>query len=412
MKTNSSKERNDMAHHEETTLGEALLQLLADPQDHTQNGDFFAAALRLLLNEAMKIERAQVLGAQPYERTEERRGYANGFKPKTMHSRLGALALEVPQVRGGVTFYPSALERGVRSERALTLALAEMYVQGVSTRKVTRIVEQLCGLEVTSTQVSRAAALLDEQLEQWRKRPLGEIPYLILDARYEKVRLCGTVVCCAVLIAIGITPDGRRSVLGVSVSLSEAEVHWREFLAGLQARGLHGVQLIVSDDHAGLKAACTARLASVPWQRCQFHLAQNALHHVPRSSLRPEVAAELRAIFDAPSWNEAEERLARLVQKYEKSAPQLARWLESNVPEALSVFAFPTTHRRFLRTSNLLERVNKEVKRRTRVATLFPNEASLLRLVSAVLMEISEEWESGRVYLNMAPLLHPESAET
>lgn len=401
-----------MTHHEETTLAEAMLQLLTDPQDHTQNGDFFAAALRLLLNEAMKIERAQVLGAKPYERTQERRGHANGFKPKTVHSRLGALALAVPQVRGGVTFYPSALERGVRSERALTLALAEMYVQGVSTRKVTRIVEQLCGLEVTSTQVSRAAALLDEQLQQWRNRPLGEIPYLILDARYEKVRLNGTVVCCAVLIAIGITTDGRRSVLGVSVSLSEAEVHWREFLAGLQARGLHGVQLIVSDDHAGLKAACTARLASVPWQRCQFHLAQNALHHVPRTSLRPEVAAELRAIFDAPSWNEAEDRLQRLVQKYEKSAPQLAHWLESNVPEALSVFAFPAAHRRFLRTSNLLERVNKEVKRRTRVATLFPNEAALLRLVSAVLMEISEEWESGKVYLNMAPLLHPESVET
>lgn len=307
-----------------------------------------------------------------------------------------------------VEFYPSALERGVRSERALTLALAEMYVQGVSTRKVTHIVEKLCGLEVTSTQVSRAAALLDEQFEQWRKRALGEILYLILDARYEKVRLNGQVISCAVLCAIGINADGRRSILGVSVSLSEAEVHWREFLGGLQARGLHGVQLIVSDNHAGLKAACTARLAGVAWQRCQFHLAQNALHHVPRTSMRAEVAAELRAIFDAPSWNEAEDRLARIVAKYEKSAPQLSRWLEANVPESLSVFAFPTAHRRFMRTSNMLERVHKEVKRRTRVATLFPNEASLLRLVSAILMEISEEWESGKVYLNMAPLLNPE----
>ena len=403
-----------MTHHDELNVGEILLQLLGGCSGEEQNGDFLAAALRLLLNEAMKMERAQVLGAAPYERTEERRGYANGFKPKTVFTRLGALPLEVPQVRGAngqkVEFYPSALERGVRSERALTLALAEMYVQGVSTRKVTHIVEKLCGLEVTSTQVSRAAALLDEQFEQWRKRALGEILYLILDARYEKVRFNGQVVSCAVLCAIGINAEGRRSILGVSVAFSEAEIHWREFLAGLQARGLHGVQLIVSDDHAGLKAACTARFAGVPWQRCQFHLAQNALHHVPRTSLRAEVAAELRAIFDAPSWNEAEDRLARIVTKYEKSAPQLSHWLEANVPESLSVFAFPAAHRRFMRTSNMLERVHKEVKRRTRVATLFPNEASLLRLVSAILMEISEEWESGKVYLNMAPLLNPEPA--
>jgi transposase-like protein len=296
----------------------------------------------------------------------------------------------------------------VRSERALKLAIAEMYVQGVSTRKVTRILEQMCGLEITSTQVSRAATLLDEQLEQWRTRPLGEVPYLVLDARYEKVRRNGTVLSCAVLSAIGINPEGRRSVLGVSVSLSEAEVHWREFLASLQERGLHGVQLIVSDDHAGLKAACTARFAGVPWQRCQFHLAQNALHQVPRSELRPQVASELRAIFNAGSWSEAQAKLHSLVEKYEKNAPRLSCWLEENVPEALTVFELPAAHRRFLRTSNLLERVHKEVKRRTRVATLFPHEASLLRLVSAVMMEISEEWETAKVYLNMEPLLHPE----
>lgn len=398
-----------MTHQDEANLAEMLLQLLSDRQHDNEGVDYFGAALRLLLNEAMKIERTQVLGAAPYERTAERRGYANGFKPKTIDTRLGHLRLEVPQVRGGVDFYPSALERGVRSERALKLAIAEMYVQGVSTRKVTRILEQMCGLEITSTQVSRAATLLDEQLEQWRTRPLSEVPYLILDARYEKVRLHGTVISCAVLSAIGINPEGQRSVLGVSVALSEAEVHWRAFLAGLQERGLHGVQLIVSDDHAGLKAARTARLAGVPWQRCQFHLAQNALHLVPRSSLRPEVAADLRAIFNASSWSEAEAKLRQMAQKYSQSAPRLSSWLEENVPEALTVFELPTAHRRFLRTSNLLERVHKEVKRRTRVATLFPNEASLLRLVSAVLMEISEEWETGKVYLNMEPLLHPEA---
>lgn len=245
-----------MTHQEETTAWQGVMQLLCEESD---SSDRFLSVLRLLFNEAMRLERARALGAGPYERTQERKGYANGYKPKTLHTRLGALDVQVPQVRGEVEFYPSALERGVRSERALKLAIAQMYVQGVSTRKVTQIVEQLCGLEVSSTQVSRCAALLDAELESWRNRPLGEILYLMLDARYEKVRVDGAVVSCAVLSAIGIDQQGRRSVLGVSVSLSEAEVHWREFLATLQERGLHGVRLVVSDSHAGLKAALTAR---------------------------------------------------------------------------------------------------------------------------------------------------------
>jgi len=219
----------------------------------------------------MAIQRSQALQAQPYERTEERRGYANGFKPKTVNTRMGAITFEIPQTRG-LEFYPS-VERGVRSERALKLAVAEMYVQGVSTRKVTEVMQELCGLEVSSTQVSRAMQSLDEELMAWRKRPLGEIPYLVVDARYEKMRHGGSVVCCAVLIAVGITPDGHRTLLGVSVSLTEAEIHWREFFGNLQDRGPHGVQLIISDDHAGLKAAREARFAGVGWQRCQFHLA-------------------------------------------------------------------------------------------------------------------------------------------
>jgi putative transposase len=226
------------------------------------------------------------------------------------------------------------------------------------------------------------------------------VPYVLLDARYEKIRHGGAVVSCAVLIAVGITPDGRRTVLGTSVSLSEAEVHWRQFLASLQDRGLHGVRLIVSDDHAGLKAARAARFAGVPWQRCQFHLQQNASHYVPQQAMKGEVAAELRAIFDAPDRADAERRLQLAVKKYQTSAPKLARWLEENVPEGLTVFTLPAGQRRRLRTSNLLERVNKEIKRRTRVATLFPNEAALLRLVSAILTEISEEWETEKVYLS------------
>ncbi|MFZ5558391.1 MAG: IS256 family transposase [Pseudomonadota bacterium] len=384
-----------MAHHTDSSVIDTVVQLLSE-----SGFAHMAEAVRILLNEAMKIERSHVLGAAPYERSQQRQGYANGFKPKTIGTRLGPLTVQVPQTRG-VDFYPSALEKGVRSERALKLAVAEMYVQGVSTRKVTEVMERLCGLEVSSAQVSRAVRLLDEELAAWRERPVGEIAYLLLDARYEKVRQGGSVVSCAVLIAAGITAEGRRVLLGVSVSLSEAEVHWREFLASLQQRGLHGVKLIVSDDHAGLKAAREARLAGVPWQRCQFHLQQNALHHAPRVSMRKEVAAELRAVFDAPDRREAERRLAMTVRRYEKAAPNLAAWLAANVPEALTVFLLPPEHRRRLRTTNLLERLSREIKRRTRVAGLFPNEASLLRLVSAVLMEISEEWETSKLYLRM-----------
>jgi transposase-like protein len=359
-----------------------------------------AEAVRIMLNEAMKIERSQALQAAPYERNDGRRGYANGFKPKTLQTRLGTMTVDIPQTRG-VDFYPSALEKGVRSERALKLAVAEMYVQGVSTRKVTEVMQQLCGLEVSSTQVSRATQLLDAELSAWRQRPLGEVPYLVLDARYEKMRHGGSVVSCAVLIAVGINPEGHRMLLGVSVSLSEAEVHWREFLASLQDRGLHGIRLVVSDDHAGLKAAREARLAGVPWQRCQFHLQQNAGHYVPRVTMRAELAADLRAVFDSPDRAEADRRLELAVRKYEKAAPKLAAWLSANVPEGLTIFALPPAHWRRLRTSNLLERLNKEIKRRTRVATLFPNEAALLRLVSAILMEISEEWETEKIYLRM-----------
>ena len=360
-----------------------------------------AQAMQMLLNEAMKLERSQVLGAQPYQRTHERRGYANGVKPKTVDTRVGRLELAVPQTRG-VAFYPTALERGTRSERALKLAVAEMYLQGVSTRKVTAVMEQLCGREVTSMQVSRAVETLDDELSKWRERPLGEIPYLLLDARYEKVRVGGAVVSCSLLIALGVTPDGHRTILGASVSLSEAEVHWRDFLATLQARGLHGVQLVTSDDHAGLRAALQARLPGVKWQRCQFHLAQNLFDHLPPNVSQPEASADLRAVFNAPNRAEADRLLGLMVAKYEPVAKKLAAWLEANVPEGLTVFDFPAEHRRRLRTNNGLERLNREIKRRTRVASIFPNEASLLRLATAVLMEIDDEWQTEKRYLPKA----------
>lgn len=384
-----------MTHENQSTRFEELLQLLSD-----HGFDGMGEAIEILMNEAMKLERAEVLGAMPYQRTETRRGYANGFKSKTVNSRLGRLQLNVPQTRD-VEFYPSALERGERSERALKLAVAEMYVQGVSTRKVAKITQELCGLDISSTQVSRAAELLDEELQGWRERPLERVPYVILDARYEKVRHGGSVRDCAVLIAIGVLENGQRSVLGVSVSLSEAEIHWRTFMRSLMDRGLHGIQMIVSDDHAGLKQARQACFPGIAWQRCQFHLMQNAMHYVPKVSMRTEVTTDLRSVFNAPDRHEANRLLAQLVEKYQDSAPDLSTWLESDVPEGLTVFELPGTHRRRLRTSNMLERVNQEIKRRTRVATLFPNEASLLRLVSAILSEISDDWETGKVYLTM-----------
>ena len=363
----------------------------------------FAEAFRILLNESMKAERSVALGAELHERSPERLGYANGYKPKAVATRMGEMTFAVPQVRDGVDFYPSALEKGLRSERALKVAIAQMYVEGVSTRKVTQIVEKLCGCQVSSSQVSRAAALLDEELSRWRTRPLGAFPYLALDARYEKVRHAGSVVSCAVLIAVGVQENGKRCVLGVSVSLSEAEVHWREFLKGLQERGLHGVTYIVSDGHKGLKAALDARFAGVPWNRCQFHIAQDAMQYVPKVEMRKEVGRDLRDIFDAPDRPEAERRLHLAVEKYRDKAPKLSEWMEANVPEGFTVFMLPPEHRKKMRTTNMLENLNNIIRRRTRVATLFPNEESLLRLVTAVLMEVSEEWETGKVYLTMKP---------
>lgn len=368
--------------------------------DHGLDGA--GEALRILVNEASKIERTWFLNAKPHERTHERTDYANGFKPKTVMTRVGEQTFDVPQVRGG-GFYPSALEKGTRTERALNLALAEMYVQGVSTRKVITVLQALLGPEVaiSSTQVSRAAEQLDAGLAAWRERPLGETPYVLLDARYERVREAGRLIDCAVLVAIGITADGKRRVLGVSVALSEAEVHWRTFLNSLIGRGLRGVKLIVSDDHAGLKAARRATLATVPWQRCQFHLQRNAQAYVSRLDQRKPVAQRIKAIFNAPDKAEAERLLKQAIELWTKEAPKLSLWAEENLPMAFTVFDLPSAHRTRLRTTNGLERINRELKRRTRVASIFPNTAACLRLVSALLAECDEEWLTGKIYLTL-----------
>jgi putative transposase len=364
-------------------------------------------AIAILVNQAMLIERQNHIGAVPYQRTESRDGHANGFKERQLNTRVGALSLRVPQVRGSEEpFFPSALERGQRSEKALTIAVAEMYLQGVSTRRVTKIMEELCGLEVTSTQVSRAAAGLDEILEAWRTREIEAVSHLVLDARYEKIRYNGVMRSCAVLVAAGIrTSDGKRTVLGCSVSLSEAEVHWREFLVSLKQRGLDLPKSITSDAHEGLKAALKAVYPGGLWQRCQFHLQQNAQGYVPKQSMKEEVAADIRAVFNAGTLVEAEQKLAKAVEKYCESAPELSAWMESNLSEGFAVFSLPEPVRKRLRTSNMMENLNLQIRRRTRVASIFPNTASCLRLVSAVLMEISDEWEESKAYLNPKHLI-------
>lgn len=361
-------------------------------------------ALRILVNEASRIERAQHLQAMPYERSAQRVDQANGYKPKTMLTRMGEITFEVPQVRSS-GFYPSALERGSRSEQSMNLALAEMYVQGVSTRKVITVLQQLVGPEISisSTQISRCAEKLDAGLQAWRTRPLDDTPYVLLDARYERVREGNQVVDCAVLVAVGVTATGHRRVLGVSVALSEAEVHWRAFMDSLIARGLRGVKFIASDDHAGLKAARKAMFPGVPWQRCQFHLQHNAQGYVSKIDQRTVVARQIRSVFSAPDVHEANRLLNIAIEGWTTAHPKLAAWAQDNIPEGFAVFGLPPEHRVRMRTTNGLERINKELKRRTRVATLFPNTASCLRLISALLAEQDEEWMSAKIYLTMKP---------
>ncbi|WP_269391843.1 IS256 family transposase [Hoeflea alexandrii] len=378
-----------MDRQKDTTV-EALLEHLIEhgPGDIAT---VFARAFEL----AMQIERERFLGAGIYERTAGRQGYANGYKPKRIDTPAGTVTVQVPKTAGheGEPFYPHSLERGRRSVRAVMLAVAEMYIKGVSTREAEAVMREFGIESLSSTQVSRATKLLDEELEAWRNRPLGECRYLILDARYEKARVCGVVRDVAVLSAVGIGPDERRRVLGVSVALSEAEVHWRDFLRSLHARGLRGVEYIVSDDHAGLQAARRAVFGAAQWQRCQFHLAQNAIHHAPSVAIRKCIGTELRAVWNAGSLAKAETALAELVSAYRDTAPKLAAWLKKAAPEGLAVFALPEHHRRRMRTSNPMERgVQQELKRRTIKVRVFPNEAALERLVSAVLVEIDDKW--------------------
>jgi putative transposase len=357
-------------------------------------------AMTILFNQAMQLDRSQHLQASPYERSIDRLDYANGYKPKTLSTKMGKIKLAIPQTRHS-EFYPSSLERGIRSERALNLALAQMYVQGVSTRDVSKIIEDMCGFEVSSSTVSKAAAQLDDSLSKWRDRELGKYPYIYLDARYEKVRVDGVVRSCAVLIAVGINGKNQRDILGVAVSLSEAAVHWRQFLQGLLKRGLHGVQLLISDAHAGLQSAIQATMTGTAWQRCQFHLQQNAQQYITKRSEKEKIAGEIRNILTASDQHEANRLLKLFVEKYRDIMPKLASWAENNIPQGLVIFTLGLCefNRKRLRTSNVLERLNRTIKKRTNVAKIFPNTESCLRLVSAITMETAEQWSTATAYL-------------
>ena len=387
-----------MDEQNQTTLHDPLINLLFD--GGLQNA--LPRIAEILMNAAMLLERETHIGAAPYQRGTGRNGYANGFKSRTFQTGIGALELAVPQVRQSDSpFHTSLLEKGSRSERALKSAIATMYVEGVSTRRVSRIMEQLCGFEVSSGQVSNLNKQLDEEFEKWRTRPLPPIIYLIIDATYYKVRIDGVVRDCATLIAHGIRrDDGKRMILGVSCALSEAEVHWRRFLTGLKERGIGIPDLVTSDAHSGLKAALKASFNGTPWQRCQFHLQQNAQEYVTKQHLKGKVAADIKVIFNADDRAHAAERLKDFVKTYGESQPRLAAWAEENLPEGFAVFALPAAHRTRLRTSNACENVNGQLKKRTRVVGLFPSEQSLLRLVTGVLIEISETWETGKTYLS------------
>ena len=359
----------------------------------SEGPDAMRPVLTALLNEAMKIEREQFLGASHYERSEDRQGFANGYQAKRIDTQAGTLNLSIPKTaqHGDDPFYPQSLERGLRSQRAMMLTVAEMYVTGVSTRRVEKVMKSMGIENISSTQVSRANKQMDEALNVWRDRPLGKISYLIVDARYEKVREGHQVIDMAVLSAVGVMPCGRRSVLGTAVALNEAEVNWRAFLKDLIDRGLHGLEFIVSDDHSGLKAARKAVFPGIPWQRCQFHLAQNAIHHAPSHKIKQRIGGELRNVWNAPNIATAQANLNALVKQYQEKHPHLSEWLENNVPEGLNAFALPERHQKKMRTSNSIERtVQQELKRRTRLVRVFPNREALLRLVSAILIEIDD----------------------
>lgn len=365
--------------------------------------DFLRELVRRVLQEVLEVEMEEAVGAGKWERSEGRQGYRSGYYSRFLVTRVGKIELRVPQDRHG-RFRTEIFERYQRSEKALVLALAEMYVQGVSTRKTKAITEELCGHEFSASAVSAMNKALDEQLERFAHRRLEEeYPYLILDARYERVREDGAIRHRAIQVAIGVDWDGRRCVLGVEAASRESETSWKEFLAGLKERGLRGVELVVSDDHPGLKRAVMEMLSQASWQRCYVHFLRNALDHLPRKA-DDDCLRELRWLYDRRDVDEVRRDLAAWLQKWQGKYPKLCDWVEANIEETLTFLRLPVEHRKHLKSTNLLERLNEEIKRRTHVVRIFPNLESCLRLVRALAAEIHESWIESMRYLNMGLL--------
>ena len=362
--------------------------------------DLMKALMKEALQEVLEGEMSEFLGAAPGERTESRNGYRAGYYSRNLVTRIGKLELRVPRDRNG-EFSTALFERYARSEKALVAALAEMYVQGVSTRKVKAITEELCGHSFSASNISSINKRLDAALERFANRRLEEeYPYLILDARYEKVREAGVIVHRAALIAIGINWEGQRHVLAVELSNRESQSSWKDFLLRLKERGLSGVEFVVSDDHAGLKKAIREALTDAAWQRCYVHFLRNALDYLPRRA-DDDCLQELRWIYDRRDIQEAQRDLAAWIGKWQGKYPKLVDWVETNIGETLTFYRLPRAHHKHMKSTNMLERLNEEIKRRTRVVRIFPNADACLRLIRALCVETHEAWLEDSRYLNM-----------
>jgi putative transposase len=376
---------------------EDLKQMLAE------DGDLLKTIIEQTVQQVLEAEMEEALQAGKSERSEQRLGYRSGYYSRTLVTRVGKIELRVPQDRQG-RFRTDVFERYQRSEKALVAAMLEMYVQGVSTRKVKSITEELCGHEFSSSSVSRIVKTLDEELEKFAQRRLEEpYPYVILDARYEKVREDGAVRSQAVLVAIGINWEGRRNVLAVELAHRESLSSWRELLVSLRQRSLQGVEFVVSDDHAGLRRAIQEVLPEAVWQRCYVHFLRNALDYLPRKA-DDDCLQELRWIYDRRDAQEARRDLAAWLLKWGKRYAKLCAWVEENIEQTFSFYRLPRQHHKNLKSTNMLERLMEELKRRTLVVRIFPNAAACLRLVRALAVEIHENWIEAMQYLNMDPL--------
>ena len=363
--------------------------------------DPIRSLLQHTIQQVLEQELTAFLNAEPYSRTDERRGYRNGYKPRMLKTRVGRLELMVPKDREG-RFRTELFEKYQRSEKALVLAIAEMYVQGVSTRKVKKITEELCGLEISKSQVSALAKGLDVEIARWRNRPLVKrYPYLVVDALYEKVRHAGSVVSRGVLTVTGIDADGYREVLGVWCADTESEASWSAVFRELKDRGLACVEYVVSDNHHGLVDAIHRHFQGIVWQRCQVHFIRNVLGKVQKKD-RKQVLALLREITGASCLESAQNRLREAVDALAGTHPKVSEMLDLHGEEMLAVYTLPEHHRKRMRTTNMVERLNEEIRRRTRVIRVFPNETACVRIVSALAIENNDEWME-RKYLNMEP---------